>query len=95
MKTHKEQSRTIKPTIGDDSQLDVEFKDGKLIHMSIINSNDECQLNASNTEYRDELGRSDLNNEFDINFLNGELQLTAKKLSLADEIKILIRKLWN
>ncbi|HTM98593.1 MAG TPA: hypothetical protein VL088_07620 [Pedobacter sp.] len=29
------------------------------------------------------------------NFSHGELVLTAEKISLAEEIKILIRKLWN
>lgn len=64
MKTQKEQSNIIKPIIVDDSQLDVKFKDGKLIHMSILNN-------------------------------NGELHLTAENTTLIDEIKILIRKLWN
>jgi hypothetical protein len=60
----KEQSRIIKSTTVDDLQLDVKFKDGKLIHMSTINN-------------------------------NGELHLTTENMSLIDEIKILIRKLWN
>ncbi len=30
-----------------------------------------------------------------IHFRNGELHLTAENMSLIDEIKILIRKLWN
>ena len=64
MKTQKEQSEIIKPIIADDSQLDVKFKDGKLIYMGIMNN-------------------------------NGELQLNAPSMSLVDEIKILIRKLWN
>lgn len=64
MKTQKEQSNIIKPIIVDNSQLDVKFKDGKLIHMSILNN-------------------------------NGELHLTAENTTLIDEIKILIRKLWN
>ena len=64
MKTQKEQSGIINPSIVDNSQLDVKFKDGKLIYMGIMNN-------------------------------NGELHLTAENISLIDEIKILIRKLWN
>lgn len=64
IKSEKEQSNLIKPMMDDDTQLAVKFKDGKLIHMSVLNH-------------------------------NGELQLPAPEMSLIEEIKILIRKLWN
>ena len=91
MKPQTEQSRILKPTIVDDSQLDVKFKDGKLIHMSIMNGNGELQLITENMSLIDE---PTITNE-NIYFRNGELHLTAENMSLIDEIKILIRKLWN
>jgi len=79
MKTQPEQSTSVEPTIADaNSQLDVQFKDGKLIHMSILNQPIRSEFNP-----------------FNINFSNGELQLAAENTSLIEEIKILIRKLWN
>ncbi len=91
MKTQREQSGIIKPAIIDDSQLDVQFKDGRLIHMSIMNSNGEMQFQTPGMSLVDE---PTITNE-NIYFRNGELHLTAENMSLIDEIKILIRKLWN
>ncbi len=91
MKTQREQSGIIKPAIIDDSQLDVQFKDGRLIHMSVMTNNGEMQLQAPGMSLIDE---PTITNE-NIYFRNGELHLTAENLSLIDEIKILIRKLWN
>ena len=67
MKQLQEKSNIIQTTIADDSQLDVKFKDGKLIHMNIINqpirsdfnlinfSNGELQLAAENTSLIEEI----------------------------------------
>ena len=102
MENQREQSKSIEEpsTIDSNAQLNVQFNDGKLTHISLANESLMGRLNANpgvlhpTTKKLSLADEPTITNE-NIYFHNGELHLTAENMSLIDEIKILIRKLWN